>query len=245
VVRSAKTGEERTVPLPARVTDRFGAGPKWFPDNHSVLVESGDAQGVGFGFYRLTLDTGNTELLAHLPRVVTSYDVSPDGRTIFYAVGGQLLRFDIDSHHETELRNRAVDVFQTGWEVVSLAVSPDGMQLAMTLIGGVVEVMPATGGPSREIFRPAAPEVGTGSLRQALTWTPDQRFLLWVRGDGTFWKVPAPGGEADKVGISVLNIKSPTVHPDGKRLVFSGNATPNPSKVWALENFLPQPAAKK
>ena len=258
VIRSAKTGEERTVPLPTRVASAFAdpqgrsccqwAGPKWFPDNRSVLVQSGDAQGSGFGFYRLALDTGNTELLAHLRRNVSSYDLSPDGRTIFYAiraVDGQsmeLMRFDIDSHRETELRNDRR-------EIVSLAVSPDGMQLATTLIGGVVEVRPAAGGQSRELFRPASFEMGTGALRQALAWTPDQRFLLWVRGDGALWKVPALGGKAEKVDISMGFIKNLAVRPDGKQIVFDagtggvfnmglGGGT---AAVWALENFLPAP----
>ncbi len=80
VVRSTRTGEERTVPLPTRVSSRFQAGPKWFPDNRSVLVESGDADGPGFGFYRFAIDTGNIELLARLPREVSSYDLSPTAR---------------------------------------------------------------------------------------------------------------------------------------------------------------------
>jgi hypothetical protein len=108
-----------------------------------------------------------------------------------------------------------------------------------------VEVRPAAGGPSREVFRPKVPEMGTGSLRQALARTPDQRFLLFVQGDGGFWKVPALGGEAEKVGISMAEWGSPAVHRDGKQVVFSATGGPNTGKVWALENFLPAPSAKK
>jgi Tol biopolymer transport system component len=257
VIRSAKTGDERTVPLPTRVASRFQGGPKWFPDNRSVLVESGDAQGSGFGFYRLALDTGNTELLAHVPRNVSSYDLSPDGRTIFYAIlvdsRDKVMRFDIDSHRETELRNVVAFIADNafpafpGVETVSLAVSPDGLQLARTLLGGVVEVMPTAEGQSREVFRPAVRAMGTGQLRQALAWTPDQRFLLFVQGDGALWKVPALGGKAEKVGISMGFIKNPAVHPDGKQIVFdaAGEGGGGPGGVWALENFLPAVNAKK
>jgi Tol biopolymer transport system component len=206
-------------------------------------VLSGDAQGSGFGFYRLALDTGNTELVAHIPRNVSSYDLSPDGRTIFYAFEkvdnlptGLLMRLDVESHRETELRNDL-------W-CVSLAVSPDGMHLATALGGGAVEVMPAAGGQSRELFRPADSEVATGALRQALAWTPDQRFLLFVRADGALWKAPALGGKAEKVGISMRGVKSPTVHPDGKRIVFSGVGEFT-RKFWVLENFLPAPNARR
>jgi tricorn protease len=249
IIRTAKTAQERTVPLPTRVTSRFGAGPKWFPDGHSVLVEAGDAEGPGFGFYRLSLDTANTELVAHLPREISSYDLSPDGRSIFYAIPDnahhRVIRLDIESGQEMELRNVPAGLWQSGDEVVALAVSPDGSELAMTLIGGAVEVMPASGGQPRELFRPAEPEGNTGALRQGLTWSPDQRFLLFFGGDRALWKVPAGGGEAEKMAISMTGVKSPTVSPDGKHLVFSAVAQLNPSKVLALENILPAQTAKK
>jgi Tol biopolymer transport system component len=247
VIRSRKTGEERTVPLPPRVAFSvpprccFWGGPKWFPDNRSVLIESGDAQGAGFGFYRLAIDTGNTELVAHLPGRAVFYDLSPDGRTIFYTFyiddRVKLMRFDIETRRESELKNVSGSGSVVS-DIVGLAASPDGLQLAMVLLGGIVEVMPAAGGPSREVFRPVGPEGSTGSLRHALTWTPDQRFLLWVRGDGSLWKVPAAGGQPEKVGIPMENIKNLAVHPDGRQFVFDA-ATEEPTReIWALENFL-------
>jgi Tol biopolymer transport system component len=232
VIRSTKTGEERTVPLPVRVVTRFSAGPKWFPDNRSVLVEVADAEGPGCGFYRLALDTGNIELLTRLSRNVSSYDLSPDGRTIFYA-GELLIRFDIDTRRETELRN-----VPDGLPVVSIAVSPDGLQLATTLIGGVVELRPSTTGQPRELFRPPD-TIGTSWLRQALTWTPDQRYLLFVRGTGVLWKVPVLGGPAEEVGIPMKNIKNLAVRPDGTEIVFDGSTGGSIGQVWALENLLP------
>jgi hypothetical protein len=124
-------------------------------------------------------------------------------------------------------------------EFLSLAVSPDGLQLAMHLSGGIVEVMPAAGGPSREVFRPVSPPLDAGAPRHALTWTPDQRFLLLVRGDDrSLWKVPAAGGQAEKVGVPMENLKNLAVHPDGRQFVFDA-ATEEPThEIWALENFL-------
>jgi Tol biopolymer transport system component len=217
----------------------FWGGPKWFPDNRSVLIELGDAQGAGFGFYRLTIDTGNTELLAHVPGSALFYDLSPDGRTIFYTKPLDdrvtLMRFDIQTRRESELKSIPCCLS----EFVSLAVSPDGRQLAMVLGGGIVEVMPAAGGQSREVFRPVDPGPDTGTLRHALAWTPDQRFLLLVRGDDrSLWKVPAAGGQAEKMGIPMENIKNLAVHPDGRQFVFDA-ATEEPTReIWALENFL-------
>jgi Tol biopolymer transport system component len=245
VIRSRKTGEERTVPLPPRVAFSitgccFWGGPKWFPDNRSVLIESGDAQGAGFGFYRLAIDTGNTELLAHVPGRAPQYDLSPDGRTIYYAANaldGPLMRFDIETRRESELKKLTATGAPAS-EFVSLAVSPDGLQLAMILVGGIVEVMPATGGQSREVFRPVSPELGTTWHLHSLAWTRDQRFLMWAREDKSLWRVPAAGGQPEKVGIPMEGIKNLAVHPDGRQLVFDA-ATEEPThEVWALENFL-------
>ena len=135
--------------------------------------------------------------------------------------------------------------------MVSFAVSPDGLQLATTLGGGFVEVMPSAGGASRKVFSPPEPEMGTGALRQGLSWRPDQRSLLFVRGNASLWMVPALGGEAVKVGAEL--VKSPALHPDGKRLVFCGPGRPDASdvggpsisRVMALDGILPASFAKR
>ena len=64
-------------------------------------------------------------------------------------------------------------------------------------------------------------------------------------GDASLWMVPALGGDAVNVGAE--GVKSPALHPDGKRLVFSGPGRPDASgvggpftrKVMALDNVLP------
>jgi hypothetical protein len=79
-----------------------------------------------------------------------------------------------------------------------------------------------------------------------MSWTPDQKHLLFVRFGGAddranaIWRVPSGGGAAAPLrGISLAgSIKNPQLHPDGKRVFFS--ATESSSReVWALENFLP------
>jgi Tol biopolymer transport system component len=81
----------------------------------------------------------------------------------------------------------------------------------------------------------------------ALGWTPDQRFLLFARRDGQFWRVPVGGGEAEPIaGSSVKQRnKSPSISPDGKTLVFSTTGN-GPGEIWALENFFnPAPRSAK
>ena len=100
------------------------------------------------------------------------YELSPDGRTIFYTIGlDDRSSADAVRHRDptrVRVEERPVLSYRT---FLSLAVSPDGLQLAMVLLGGIVEVMPAAGGQSREVFRPANPE----------QWTP-ARFVMRWRG---------------------------------------------------------------
>jgi TolB protein len=90
-------------------------------------------------------------------------------------------------------------------------------------------------------------KVGGPSRFNALEWTPDGKFLLFVYEEGNgsaIWRVPASGGEAERIGITMnARIKSPFMHPDGKSLFFTAVEADN-NEVWALENFLPKGVIK-
>src|SRR5262249_1797285 len=120
---------------------------------------------------------------------------------------------------------------------------PDGRQIAAIYVLGSIDLIPSDGGQAREVFHPAVPEPNTGPLRNALTWTPDQRYLLYVRPGQGLSKVSATGGEPEKVNNT--GAKSLTLHPDGRRLVFSANVQRNRRGIWTLENVLPTSPAKK
>src|SRR5205823_5599749 len=113
VIRSLKGGEEREVPtgrLP--LTGRV----RWFPDGRSVLVPSRDAQSGRSKYYRVDIASGTAELVLDV-KATGDYDLSPDGKSIFYIgfpnvetrsiiehrYAQLLIRFDIDSRRETEV----------------------------------------------------------------------------------------------------------------------------------------------
>ena len=171
-------------------------------------------------------------------------DLSPDGKTIFYAHDDaeltQLIRFDIDSRRETKLR--------VADGLVSLAVSPDGTQLAY-LQRGSIEVMPAAGGEPRTVYR--AP--GVTADQSTVVWMPAQRDLLFVqsRGGGekdphVLWRVPLNGDRPEEVGIARTGGYpfSPQMHPDGRRIMFESHEGGD-GAIWTLENFLPTPVAAR
>ncbi len=249
VIRTLKTGEERDLSLPqAVVTGNLAPSPSWFPDGRAVLVWG--ILGKGAVYYRVDLASGHAELL-HAPKGASGNGglganaISPDGKTIFYIasiddpplIERKLVRFDIDSRRETIVRS--------GPAFFSLALSPDGTQLASSRTerdGSHIEVMPAAGGEAREVFL-STDFVGLNTL----AWSPDQRYLVFAKGGdngsnglNVLWRVPVAGGNPERMGISMAGqLKYPRLHPDGRRITFGVFET-GASEVWALENFLPK-----
>jgi Tol biopolymer transport system component len=106
-----------------------------------------------------------------------------------------------------------------------------------------VAIMPISGGEPRVILR--EPKWNGGARYNTLEWTPDQRYLLYVRDeeDGTsLWRVPVAGGESEPLRVLMqASIKAPQMHPDGKSIFFTAIESRR-TEVWVLENFLPDEA---
>jgi Tol biopolymer transport system component len=245
-VRSVKTGEDREVP--SRIP--IGGQPRWFPEGQSLLVASRDALVLNgeLGYYRVSIASGDAQLLHHTASrdvVSTRPDLSPDGKTIFYLESpGQPVKFDIDSRRETRLP--PVGNPEGSRQPLTLAVSPDGAQVAYLGHASLV-VAPAAGGEPREVVRfPGKAMAGERAGGLGLAWSPDQRYLF-VAPNSEFagiWRVPLAGGEAENIGVSMGRIRALRVHPDGRRIAFDSVVDPL-SEVWVLENFLPKPGPKR
>lgn len=175
--------------------------------------------------------------------------LSPDGKTIFYRDREspdvmQLMRFDIESRHETELKRSSTK----SQFLSSLALSPDGSQLAYGLYDSTAKstslsVMAAAGGPSRKVHE------FHGEADFSLGWNPDQHYLLWATSEAsgrqTMWKVPVSGGEAEKMfEMPSVEFYHPQFQPGTRRLVF-GTIQNACAELWALDNFLPQPGGSR
>lgn len=250
VIRTVETGEDRDLPLPPGVVlGNLLPAPTWFPDGRSVLVLVG-TPGKGGAFHRVDVASGRSELLYARRGIfgqggLGANAISPDGTTIFFIASvddpptadRKLVRFEIGTRSET--------VLKSGQVFMALALAPDGTQLAYKWAkeGCHIEVMSAAGGESRELFR------GTScSNPNQLAWSPDHRHLLFVTGQNppnVLWRLPLVGGEPEQLGISAPGqLMYPQVHPAGARMTF-GVLETGASEVWALENFLPAPTAKR
>lgn len=252
MIHTVATGESREVPIRIVPADRVS----WFPDGQSVLVASREPAENRFAFFRVELGTGEA-VLVHRTKGLGLPNRRPeltrDGRALVYvdraeanlgSGGSQLLRFDLASGQETELKRLdGNDDYFT-----SLAVSPDGKEVGYSRYEGdgrglVLEVISMGGGPSRTLFR----DVNfTGSRYSGLGWTPDQRHVLFARASGTaapttFWRVPVDGGAAEETGVSSPSmIRFPSVDPRGGRLMFEGTGGGAEPAIWVVENFLPR-----
>ena len=74
-------------------------------------------------------------------------------------------------------------IFQpsSGMEIDDLALSPDGQQVALTLMekqtrSSLLKVLPVSGGEARELTRTKEPEVIVGD---SLSWSSDSRYIVF------------------------------------------------------------------
>jgi Tol biopolymer transport system component len=238
VIRDMTTSADRAVTLPPNVENTpLNPGPKWFPDNRTLLILAREPEGAGLGFYRLDSDSGRSDLLWRITSGTQSFDLSSDGRFIYRQGPNQLVRYDIENRRESVL---ATDATYT-----AVSVSPDGSRLAALRsirekageAPGVITLRPSSGGTAQEIYR--HPIWYDGTRFNTLAWAPDGRFLLFGRPEGDtpfLWRVPVSGGEPEKIGFSG-DIKTPAIRPGGKQIAFALRETDD-NEVWMLENLL-------
>jgi Tol biopolymer transport system component len=202
-------------------------------------------------YFRLDVATGRSEDL----RIDGGLAVpAPTGNTIYYRENiDRLVRHDLDIGSSMEIA-----LVKNGLGITEFSVSPDGKQVAYTVNGlepgsetkylRYIAIIPASGGEPREVHHHSN-NLGGPSRFNALEWTPDQKYLLFVEEErvagSAIWRVPAAGGQAEKIGVTMnARIKSPFIHPDGKSIFFTAVESDN-NEVWALENFLPAKASTK
>jgi hypothetical protein len=53
------------------------------------------------------------------------------------------------------------------------------------------------------------------------------------------------GGEAQNLGLAMKKMDHLSVHPDGRRIVFTGPGPRPGNEVWAMENILPTSTASR
>ncbi len=220
VIHSVSGNNLRQLPKPDVVGVTTWVG--WAPDSRSILVGGGQRTAL------ISLATGKTDVL--LEHGIDRAALSPDGKTLYApAVDRDLwavASYDIETGSETILYEQ--DPPQQGMEIVDLSLAPDGETLAIGFRSGIA-LLPVSGGDLRWIYRG---EPGTVRWHGGMPWTPDGRTILFVQSGG-LWALPVSGGEPRKL-FSMSNLQDVRLHPDGRRLAFTGG--PFRRELWVMEN---------
>jgi Tol biopolymer transport system component len=241
--------------LPRRLSylQRFA----WALDGRAIIGRGRDLKGR-WGTYRVDVETGEPTRVGEGEELWPSE--SPEHRTMAaitsldgtkhflrseespYQPGGRIIERDLLSGAERVL-------YEGTSPGVGPFLSPDGRQLAfgqgqatngnnLAVMGNgnILLVMPASGGPPREVFR--------GFRR--MVWTSDSRALVVLKAPPNrqeLWLVPIDGSPPRNLGIQVHDGSGQipySLRPDGKQIAFvAGDAAPSRSEVWAIENVLP------
>ena len=184
--------------------------------------------------------------------------LSPDGKTFFYNTKKRIAAKNLETGKEQELLQQETQRDLEYW--YNLGISPDGRHLAFSNFRSL-KVMPAKGGEPREILHLSDPENFYYGAR--LTWTPDGRYILFVKykdsadnphelwqmvgqdllPSGELWQIPAEGGEPQMLltmeGLPMNGLRFISLHPDGRRIAFTGISPGAGQEIWVMENFLP------
>jgi len=260
-IRSMETGQERQ--LPANLARLFTHRFQWSPDGRSLAVAGHDRKNNRHAIYQVDAQTGELTPLVEKrgEEYLAQPEWFPDGKAIVYyrSHPQAIVKRDLQTGGEKEILPEREMLSGAGF--FSWDLSPDRRQLAFLSITGkdlpracVLKVVSVAGGAARELFRVPEPE-----FLSEVVWTPDGRHLLFFRGadrnekvavadnqlDMTkeLWRIPADGGQAQRIDLPVNKLRWLSIHPDGRRIAFTAGS--GITEIWTLENFLPAPKAAK
>jgi Tol biopolymer transport system component len=208
---------------------------RWSPDGRRLLGVGSDEKGSYGALISINAQTGESDIIARSDDrgFIFGCDWAPDGKSVYFIRRGKedrsLTRHELATGTEVQLfRYPNSGRF---WFVLS----PDGRQLALAA-QDKLRVYSMPGGEPRELAD--AKEVNT------IAWTRDGKHILYSKlRDGSkdmydLWRIPASGGESEKLDVSMRLLMHLRVHPDGRRIAFTAGQKPERGEVWVMENFL-------
>ena len=256
VIRSLETGEEREIQpdLPLELLNYSAI--RWFPDGRSILVAAmsfDSAKERRKGFHRIHVETGTVTTVvwsdkgADITRVRPVF--SPDGGKMFFMRqqdgGTSIGIYNLEAEQESNLDLHSEP--EKNYRKHNLAISPDGQHLAFVKCsnGHSIQIAPATGGEIQELL----PKTGFND-RTGLVWTPDGRYLLFGKWNGEdkkmeLWRISVEGGEPENLGLAMRKIEHLSIHPDGRRIAFTGPGLGRGPEVWVMEDILSESTASR
>jgi Tol biopolymer transport system component len=251
-IHSLKTGEEHDL----SPKFPFMWGPiRWSPDGRSIIVSGKDSK-ARHGLFLIDAQTAKATPIEMWQGAIDLPAFFPDGKRLLYrswqgeagATAQTILVRDLETGRETEFFRPT-----PGVRIDDIALSPDGQQVALTLLeketrSSVLKVLPIAGGDAKELVRAEEPEAIVG---ESLSWSSDSGYIVFgkVRASGQEGKtevllISSRGGEPHALGLAMDSVRDLSFHPDGHHLAFATSAgvmrgDEDKVEVWVMENFLP------
>jgi Tol biopolymer transport system component len=238
VVRSMESGVERVIPT----VFRYAGPPVWVDAGQDIVQIARDAENDRM-LFKVNLKSGEVTELIKIGNRSPGASLSPDGRRAYAgdttADGAALAVIDIASGARTRMSHagssRAVSTSRDGRSVAFVAVE-SGPPTRTHLY-----VADADGANVRAILSTEKPDQAP-MFPGGLKWSPDSRFIYFVRGTGSLWRISASGGAPTLVGqLGNVRVRTIDVTSDGRQAIF-GTDSGFTVDIWALENVLPQKA---
>ena len=112
-------------------------------------------------------------------------------------------------------------------------LSPDGRWVAFAAGGrggAAVQLVPASGGPERQLTVAPAPRPGRGLGGGCFDWTPDSAAVVYAAADGQLWLQTLTGDPARCLTTGELPAMAPAVSPDGRLVAYVADM----ASVWCV-----------
>lgn len=242
ILRSIEQGEMRRLsPQMSRINHVY-----WAPDGSGLIVRGADTKGQ-YGIFAVDLETAKIRTIAESPDVGF-------GRSLALAPSHKLAYFNNqDSPHKSQitrldLETGAMQVLYTVEApqfVNGMAVSPDGRQLGILIMGGanrhgIIALLPVTGGTPREIYRFGESE-RPNMLLTGFTWSREGRDLVFgvvqssdsARSKVDLRALSVSDGTLRSLHIPPARISAVRISPDGHRIAYT--VADVAAELWAMD----------
>ncbi|RLD53272.1 MAG: hypothetical protein DRI97_13685, partial [Bacteroidetes bacterium] len=245
VIRSLETKQEQRI-IPELHQIGF---PCWSPDSKQIMVV-GFAENNTMGLHQIDIQSGQVKTILSPDEGLSLFgrhEYSPDGATLYY--GKMDMKTRVRKVMSRDLESGAEKTLYESKKFLQITLSPDGLWLAVnsrapSTPGDAMFLLPTSGGEVRNLITPKEGEDFYIGFFGFSTWTIDGKYILFNRivGPGSIiCRVPASGGEIEKIGVAVPGeiASSLSMAPDGRSIAFSFYTLPLSPAVWVMENFLP------
>jgi Tol biopolymer transport system component len=182
--------------------------------------------------------------------------ISPDDKTLYTAAGepdkfngfDRIVAVDLSTGQEREVLRFSGTPELPGGGGVGIAISPDGRSLAVastnpkTAEARLVRV-DVDGGNYRELHGPYR----ANTTWEKLVWTQDGRSIVFATSIGgrnsqrksEIMRIGSAGGSPESTGVTIDNLRTFDLSPDGLRIAYATTAQPLTSArgLFAIDNL--------